>query len=233
MCNWGACSNTCAKSGTLDNTLVIVAADHGEGHGDHGYHGHSFVVYQELVHVPLVVHYPDRFPQARHIHNNVSTRRLFHTILDIVGVQPPLAADDPNADVAALSLARALTRQDDKEQGIAFSEAVPPLTLLNVIQNKSPEIVLKRHLTETRRGVYVGDHKLAMVGNRVEHLFDVAHDPQEIDDIAALHPDVVGALEKMVGEFVQRTAATQDDATSQSTISDDVMDNLRALGYVD
>ncbi|MEO0597604.1 MAG: sulfatase, partial [Chloroflexota bacterium] len=50
------------SSDELENTMVIIVADHGEGHGDHGYKGHSFVVFQELVHVPLIVRYPERFP---------------------------------------------------------------------------------------------------------------------------------------------------------------------------
>ncbi|MBZ0288890.1 MAG: sulfatase, partial [Anaerolineae bacterium] len=70
------------EAGALENTLVIICADHGEGHGDHGFAGHSFVVYQELVHVPLVIRYPNHFPAGKRIANNVSTRRLFHTVLE-------------------------------------------------------------------------------------------------------------------------------------------------------
>src|SRR5690606_30711698 len=51
------------SAGVLDDTLVIITADHGEAHGDHQYVGHSFVVHQELVHVPLLIHDPEgRFP---------------------------------------------------------------------------------------------------------------------------------------------------------------------------
>src|SRR5690606_10056998 len=79
------------QSGALDDTMVIIAADHGEGHGDHDFFGHSFVVYQELVHVPLMIHYPERFPAGKKVATNVSTRRLFHTVLDVAGITPPLA----------------------------------------------------------------------------------------------------------------------------------------------
>ncbi len=40
--------------GLLDNTLVVVASDHGESFGAHGRLGHGKDVYEELVHVPLV-----------------------------------------------------------------------------------------------------------------------------------------------------------------------------------
>ena len=51
-------------SGALDHTVVIIAADHGEGHGEHDLFGHGFNVYQELVHVPLVIHAPDAARRA-------------------------------------------------------------------------------------------------------------------------------------------------------------------------
>ncbi|MGQ9888821.1 MAG: sulfatase, partial [Aggregatilineales bacterium] len=87
-----------ATSGALDNTLVVIAADHGEGHGDHGYIGHSFVVYQELVHVPLLVRWPGGAGRGTRVAQPVSTRRIYHTALEAAGVIPPLDAADPNAN---------------------------------------------------------------------------------------------------------------------------------------
>ncbi|MCA9936531.1 MAG: sulfatase, partial [Anaerolineales bacterium] len=57
-----------------DDTLTLIVADHGDGLGEHGYFGHAFVAYQELVHVPLIMHWPNRW-QARRIASPVSTRR--------------------------------------------------------------------------------------------------------------------------------------------------------------
>jgi arylsulfatase A-like enzyme len=41
--------------GILDQTLVIITADHGENFGEHGLIGHGFSVNQPLINVPLVV----------------------------------------------------------------------------------------------------------------------------------------------------------------------------------
>ncbi len=104
-----------AASGALDNTMVIITADHGEAHGDHGFIGHSFVVYQELIHVPLIVRYPDQYPAGKRVGTNVSTRRIFHTALDAAGVKPPLDEADPNADVANLTLHTATNGRPDRK----------------------------------------------------------------------------------------------------------------------
>jgi arylsulfatase A-like enzyme len=219
------------QSGTLDNTLVIIAADHGEGHGDHGFRGHSFVVYQELVHVPLIIRYPERFPAQKHITTNVSTRRLFHTVLDMTDIKPPLAEDDPNAAVQDLSLISALNGRPDTERGIAFAEAFPPMNLVSVIERRNPALLETLHLMKVRRGVYDGDHKLALVGDKVESLFDVAADPAEERDLATNNPAVVASLQQKMKHFVAEAQSQRLGNVDNGEVSDEVIDNLRALGY--
>ena len=62
---------------------IIVVADHGEGLGDHGEALHGNLVYQSTMHVPLVV----VGPGFDHGISDapVSTRRIFHTLLDWAG----------------------------------------------------------------------------------------------------------------------------------------------------
>lgn len=221
------------ECGALDDTVVIVTADHGEGHGDHDFFGHSFVVYQELVHVPLIIHYPTLFPAGKHISTNVSTRRIFHTVLDIAGIQPPLDEADPNANVAGLSLARATNGKPDTEGGIAFSEAFPPSTFLNVLEYRNPSIIERLRLTQVRRGIYDGRYKLTVVANQVEGLFDVAQDPAEMQSIARAQPDLAATMQEKIGVFVTTAEQYRADGAAFSEVSDDVVDNLRALGYIE
>jgi arylsulfatase A-like enzyme len=224
---------TMQANGDLDDTMVIIVADHGEGLGDHEYFGHSFVVYHELVHVPLMIYYPQRFPQKR-VTTNVSTRRLFHTVLDVVGVKSPLPENDPNGDIERLSLIQSLNGKPDPEGGIAYSEAYPPTTLLNILEGKRSPLLESKQLKQVRRGVYHGDYKLAMVGAQVEQLFNIAQDPSEQRDIAPQNDQVAQDLKHLTQTFVQ-TARTQhgDNDNVQGDFSADVMENLRALGYLE
>ena len=63
---------------------ILVVADHGEGLGDHGEMQHGDLLYQSTMHVPLVIIGPD----VTHGSSDapVSTRRIFHTILDFAGM---------------------------------------------------------------------------------------------------------------------------------------------------
>lgn len=218
----------------LDDTMVIITADHGESLGDHNFIGHSFVVYQELVHVPLIVHDPDgRFPAGKRIQTNVSTRRIFHTVLDLAGIQPPLDEADPNADVAGLSLLRATNGRPDPEGNMAFAEAFPPTTFLNVLEHRNPPVIDRLRLRLVRRGVYDGAHKLTMVHDQVEGLYDTRTDPTESRDIAADHPELAQRLRAKLAQFVQNSEAQRPGMNGFGEMDEAVIENLRALGYIE
>jgi len=67
------------RSGLLDDTLLVVASDHGEGFGEHGLWLHDASVYDTHLHVPLWVHHPDVAPAV--VDDVVSTRDLFGLLL--------------------------------------------------------------------------------------------------------------------------------------------------------
>jgi choline-sulfatase len=65
-------------------TAIVVVSDHGEGLGDHGESQHGNLVYQSTMHVPLLLVGPGLTPGVSD--SPVSTRRVFHTILDWAGL---------------------------------------------------------------------------------------------------------------------------------------------------
>jgi arylsulfatase A-like enzyme/tetratricopeptide (TPR) repeat protein len=66
------------------SAAIVVAGDHGEGLGDHGEPQHGNLVYQSTMHVPLLVAGPG--VDAGVSDTPVSTRRIFHTLLDWAGL---------------------------------------------------------------------------------------------------------------------------------------------------
>jgi choline-sulfatase len=63
---------------------IAVVSDHGEGLGEHGEQQHGNLLYQTTMHVPLVLVGPGVGAGA--VDTPVSTRRIFHTILDWAGI---------------------------------------------------------------------------------------------------------------------------------------------------
>jgi arylsulfatase A-like enzyme len=86
------------RRGVLDETVVIVAADHGEHLGEHDLYGHANSLYPQLLHVPLIVWEPGATP-AR-LAEFVTLRSLPATILDLVGV--PAESGIPGESLASL-----------------------------------------------------------------------------------------------------------------------------------
>jgi arylsulfatase A-like enzyme len=103
------------RRGALQNTIIIVTADHGEEFGEHGVFGHGNSLYLESLRVPLVLWYPARLPAAKRVAATASLRNIPATILDLVGAPASLPGhtlrpfwEGDVADTAvALSLIRA------------------------------------------------------------------------------------------------------------------------------
>lgn len=78
-----------AYEGMAGEKAIIVVADHGEGLGEHGEAQHGNLLYQGVMHVPLLIAGPGVTPGV--VEAPVSTRRVFHTILDFAGIAPELS----------------------------------------------------------------------------------------------------------------------------------------------
>ncbi len=72
--------------GLLENTLVVVTADHGEGFGEHSLFGHGYSLYRTEVRVPLVIRPPSGMDTSRVVGETVSLRDLPATIVDLAGL---------------------------------------------------------------------------------------------------------------------------------------------------
>ncbi|KEQ24821.1 sulfatase-like hydrolase/transferase [Paenibacillus tyrfis] len=72
------------RSSFYDNTIVIFTSDHGELLGAHGgLHQKFYCAYEEILHVPLVIHNRRLFPQPKHVHALTSHVDLLPTMLGL------------------------------------------------------------------------------------------------------------------------------------------------------
>jgi hypothetical protein len=79
------------KARQLDtNTLFVIYGDHGEAFGQHeGNHGHTLFLYEENIHVPLLVALPGAWPQATRVRRTASLIDVAPTLLDLLGLGAP------------------------------------------------------------------------------------------------------------------------------------------------
>ena len=76
--------------GLDQNTLFVIFGDHGEAFGQHeGNYGHTLFIYEENIHVPLLLVAPGLFERSIRVHRTASLIDLAPTICDLLGRPPP------------------------------------------------------------------------------------------------------------------------------------------------
>ena len=78
----------------LAKTLIVLTADHGEELLDHGFVGHASTslhakLYEEFLHIPLMVSWPGKVPQGKSDDRLASQIDILPTILNLMGIQVP------------------------------------------------------------------------------------------------------------------------------------------------
>jgi arylsulfatase A-like enzyme/Flp pilus assembly protein TadD len=90
----GELLNQLRARGLYDGTLIAVMADHGEALGDHGEDQHGIFLYDETIHVPLLIKLPQDASSAKssvglRIESRVELVDVLPTILQAVGIAIP------------------------------------------------------------------------------------------------------------------------------------------------
>lgn len=220
----GAFFDKLRASGALDRALFIITSDHGEHLGERQLIGHTISLYNELIHVPLLVRDPaGEFAVGASIEHFVSSRRVFHTALAAAGLASP--------SERALSLANAGV--NDPEQGEAFAEAILPLNVQHMLMRRKPELARRRGADQRRIAVCSGRYKLIQTGADHFELYDLARDPSETENLCDALPAQTEALRARLRAFALQQIGRQ--ATEQAAASDDplVLNRLRDLGYLE
>lgn len=74
--------------GLAEDTIVVFTTDHGEHAGDH-WLIYKACVYDELIHLPMIWRWPEKFPAGARLEGMVSHVDFMSTILELVGTEPP------------------------------------------------------------------------------------------------------------------------------------------------
>jgi len=175
------------QAGILDDTLVVITSDHGENLGEHGLLDHKFSLHRTILHVPLVVRYPDRFEAGRTVAATVRLEDVMPTILEATG-QAPVEPLDGSSLAAATESRRSFA-------AFGNTERYAPM-----VRQHYPDADLTK-LGTSLRSVYDGRYHYIRYSDGREELYDVKADPAEERDLVASD-----------SELLARSRALLDDA---------------------
>jgi arylsulfatase A-like enzyme/Flp pilus assembly protein TadD len=205
-------------SGLYDDTIVALTADHGESLGAHGENTHGIFIYDETIHVPLVIKLPRDSTTgkltAKRIDDRVELADIMPTVLESIGIPVPekvqgqsllgfIKPGTPEGDVAAKAWQdRGAYSQSDYEH-LAFSWSA---------------------LQSLRSGKY-----LYIQAPRRE-LYEDGIDAAAQHNLAPLSPAVADTLSAKLKDFIQTTTNTQE--TPKTRLEERQVKKLAVLGYM-
>jgi arylsulfatase A-like enzyme/Tfp pilus assembly protein PilF len=190
----------------LDKTIIVIAGDHGEGFGEHEEHGHGLLLYEETLHVPLIIATPDGLPRGLRVVTPVSLVDVYPTVAELAGLQSPPA-------IQGHSLVP-LCRGSRTHATPIYAETLYPRRRFGW-----SELLALRD----------GSRKL--IDSSRPELYDLQQDPRERRDLAAARPD---ALREQRGQLRKAVAALEKNSVAQASLPVDAEARARlaALGYV-
>ena len=213
--------NSLELRGLLDNTVIILTADHGEHLGEHHMLDHQYALYRPLLNVPLLIHYPKRFEPGRD-QNPVMNFDLFPTVLELAGLETDL---DKEPGSKAQSLLRATGERRRMSQ---YPEAfrVP----FRRIQQKYPtwdDSAWRSRLYALQEGKF----KLICGKSSGPELYDVDRDPGELRNQTSVDPDRLKSMSQALHEFLASTRTYEPTEGDAVALTPEHRARLEALGY--
>jgi arylsulfatase A-like enzyme len=77
----------------VDNTIVVLNSDHGETLYDHDCFFDHHGMYDQTLHVPLILRYPGRIPAGKRVAGYNSHKDLLPTLMELAGIESVIAFD--------------------------------------------------------------------------------------------------------------------------------------------
>jgi len=224
----GALVGALSARGVLDETLVIVTADHGESLGEEDSTGldlweHDHMV-QSNLRIPLVLRWPKGIPGTSRVRALVDEIDILPTVCDLLGLAlPPAATDQARIDGSSLlPLVRgeaSSVREFSMAENATYASA----------QDLRWKVVVPQ---EALSGAEAWDRALAghAEGPR---LYDLERDPEERFNVVQKHPEEASRLFAKIRTWNESLPIPPDFLLDSPRDRENQRRLLEALGYTE
>ncbi|RFF29190.1 sulfatase [Wenzhouxiangella sediminis] len=200
------------STGRLDNTIVIVVSDHGQGLGENGNMGHGPTLREDVLHVPLIIRDFRQSQAGRRVSETVSVIDLAPTIANAaLGIELP--------GVQGRSLMSHLSNETGED---AEREVFAEIRLWHDMDN-TPDWYDEKSIA-----VYVDGLKFKTQHGKTE-VFDPRIRPSSETRLEA--PEVSEALMAYLDSLRQEFLAGEVKP-NEVELTDKEIETLKSLGYI-
>jgi len=210
------------RRGLLSNALVLITADHGEELLDHGLMGHARTLYNEVIHVPLIVQAPSQRSSAE-IDGIVSLIDIAPTLLEMIGIAAPAAFEGHSF---AAQLAHPTWRAWLSGIDCQIARCAAPRAFSQLLEDPSQQLKFPK----IHRAALVIDTRKLIKGDHGDEVYDLQRDPHE-QRPGSLNADEQRALARDFDAMAQR-AQVNARPVRVKTVDAATREQMRALGYV-
>ncbi|MCP4644687.1 MAG: sulfatase-like hydrolase/transferase, partial [bacterium] len=199
------------KAIPMEETVVLFVADHGESLHEHDYVGHGRKLYQPGLHIPLMIRAPGVDPgRSRAPARGIDIGPTLLALGDLSRMSGMLGT---NLIGGAIPAERPRVIE-------TYGGAVPRIPGAGAIMNDIPPMF---------QGVLLENWKLIVDGKKSE-LYDLDADPDELANVSDDHGERVTKLRTIVEAWDSITERRKSD---EAELTDDDLEALESLGYVD
>ncbi len=195
------------QMGYGDNTLVIIFSDHGDEFMEHGGVGHGHTLYDELIHIPLIMKGPT-IPKNIKSDGLVQIIDVAPTILDILDL-------DPHREMEGKSL-------------------IPLIFEAKEVNNYAYSEQKGYNNEDFSRAIRTKKWKLIRNFSKKQNLlFDLEKDPGELVNVKDQYPKIATELESQLFEWLKKVEKKENELQFQGTVKIDeaAKERLKSLGY--
>ena len=222
------------SSGVWGRSLIIVTADHGEAFYEHENwdHGRQWRhekpgLYEEIVHVPLIVKWPGERPSeriARKIPNHVSQMDISPTILEAAGIE------------SATRWATGLRRwvEGDTGRDEPARNTITEIVSSHRDRGAGLQIALRdqdtKYIATFRADTVAEIHGTAPVR---EELYDLRNDPREQRNLLEEDDALPDPFRAALRSYLKSARSLAPTAEGDVVPDEKLLEELRSLGYVE
>lgn len=206
----------------LENTLIIITADHGENLGEHQLMDHLLCLYDSLLHVPLIIRYPKLFSPGLREQNLVQTIDIFPTIVEVLRI---------NFNKASKLQGQSLVPSRGKQRirQFVFAEHESPVEFLKWLNKKRSYFDISKYDRQLK-SIRSKDFKYIWSSDGRDELYHIKNDPGELDNIIKKMPKKALQMQTKLEDWLSSFETVNSDKSI--SIDKELEEKLKSLGYI-
>ncbi|PYV09661.1 MAG: hypothetical protein DMG23_10220 [Acidobacteria bacterium] len=195
------------ETGSFEDSLVVLAGDHGEGLDEHGENKHGFFIYNSTLHVPLLLKVPAATPRV--VRDEASLVDVMPTVLQALRIPIP-------ASVQGHSLLSEILGRPASGPSNLYSETFLPLLHFSWSQLRGLQWRGLKYIDAPR-----------------PELYDTTTDPHETKNLFGTRQADAHMMRERLITILHRYTPASGAAPSENGLTDPAfLERLRSLGYV-